>query len=98
MAAAATEACTPLGSTTNATVTQCNGSSNGGGTYAGEPAVGCTVTGADSALPVTINQCNGTSNGGGSAATCMATVADVFTSASTTTTPTASGTGGTGAR
>ena len=58
-------------------VTQCNGSSNGGGTYAGEPAVGCTVTGADSALPVTINQCNGTSNGGGSAVTCMATVADV---------------------
>jgi hypothetical protein len=91
-----TQACTPLGSTTNATVTQCNGSANGGGTYAGQPAVGCTVTGADSALPVSINQCNGTSNGGGSAATCMATVADVFTTASTTSTPAATGTTGTG--
>ena len=95
-AAGSTQACAPLGSTTNATVTQCNGSANGGGTYAGEPAAGCTVTGADSALPVTINQCNGTSNGGGSAVTCTATVADVFVPASTTTpTPAASGTGGT---
>ena len=91
-----TEVCAPRGSTTNATVTQCNGSSNGGGTYAGEPNVGCTVTGADSALPVTINQCNGTSNGGGSAVTCMATLADVFVPASTAPTPTATGTGGTG--
>jgi hypothetical protein len=90
-----TQACTPLGSTTNATVTQCNGSSNGGGTYAGEPATGCTVTGSDSALPVTVNQCNGTSNGGGSAVTCAATVADVFTTASTTSTPAATGAGGT---
>lgn len=90
-----TEACTPLGSTTNATVTQCNGSSNGPGTYAGEPGVGCTVTGAESALPVTINQCNGTSNGGGSAVTCMATVSDVFTTAATSSTPTAPGAGGT---
>ena len=88
-AATSTQACAPLGSTTNATVTQCNGSANGGGTYASELAAGCTVTGADSALPVTINQCNGTSNGGGSAVTCMATVADVFVPASTTpTTPT----------
>ena len=86
-AAGSTQACAPLGSTTNATVTQCNGSANGGGTYAGEPAAGCTVTGADSALPVTINQCNGTSNGGGSAVTCTATVADVFAPASTTPTP-----------
>jgi hypothetical protein len=92
-----TEVCAPSGSTTNATVTQCNGSSNGGGTYAGEPNVGCTVTGTDSALPVTINQCNGTSNGGGSAVTCMATIADVFVPASTTPTPTATGTGGTAA-
>ena len=94
-AAGSTQACAPLGSTTNATVTQCNGSANGGGTYAGEPAAGCTVTGADSALPVTINQCNGTSNGGGSAVTCTATVADVFVPASTTPAPAASGTGGT---
>jgi hypothetical protein len=96
-AATSTEACAPLGSTTNATVTQCNGSANGGGTYAGEPAAGCTVTGADSALPVTINQCNGTSNGGGSAVTCMATMADVFVPASTAPTPAATGTGGTAA-
>ena len=94
-AAGSTEACTPLGSTTNATVTQCNQSSNGGGTYAGEPAAGCSVTGADSALPVTINQCIGTSNGGGSAVTCQTTISDVFTSAVTASTPTATGTGGT---
>ena len=66
-------ACAPTGSTTNATVTQCNGSVTGGGTYAGEPTADCTVTGAATADPVTVNQCNSTATGGGSAVTCMAT-------------------------
>jgi hypothetical protein len=87
--------CAPVGSTTNATVTQCNGSGNGGG---GSIRVQCTVTGADSALPVTINQCNGSSNGGGSTATCTTTIANNFLAASATTTGTTptSGTGGSG--
>lgn len=87
-------ACAPNGSTTNATVTQCNGSVTGGGTYAGEPTAACTVTGAATADPVTINQCNGTATGGGSAVTCMATVADVFAAATTTPTSAPTGTGG----
>jgi hypothetical protein len=85
-----TEVCAPSGSTTNATVTQCNGSATGGGTYNGETTVGCTVTGAASALPVTINQCNGTATGGGSAVTCMATIENDFITPSTTTTSTTS--------
>jgi hypothetical protein len=88
-----TVACAPTSSTTNATVTQCNGSVTGGGTFLGEPTAACTVTGAATADPVTVNQCNGTATGGGSAVTCMTAVSDVFAAA--TTTPTA-GSGGTG--
>ena len=82
--------CAPNGSTTSATVTQCNGSATGGGTYAGEPTVGCTVTGATSALPVSVNQCNGTATGGGSAVTCATTVRNNFVASvpPTTTAPT----------
>src|SRR5450759_5142631 len=81
-----TQACAPSGSTTSATVTQCNGSATGGGTYNGETTVGCTVTGAASALPVTVNQCNGTATGGGSAVTCMTTMTNNFVPPSATTT------------
>jgi hypothetical protein len=81
-------ACDPSGSTTSATVTQCNGSATGGGTYDGENAVGCTVTGAASALPVTVNQCNGTANGGGSAVTCATTMTDNFITPTATTSTT----------
>ncbi len=83
-----TQVCVPSGSTTNATVTQCNGSATGGGTYAGQPAVGCTVTGAASALPVTVNQCNNTATGGGSAVTCMSTFTNNFVTPTSTTTTT----------
>ena len=102
-ATGSTEICNPTSSTTNATVTQCNGSGTGGGTYAGQTAVGCTVTGDTSALPMTVNQCNGSATGGGSAVTCMATYLTNFVAAGTTTTTTttttpasSSGTGGSG--
>ena len=87
-----TQVCAPGGSTTSATVTQCNGSGTGGGTYNGETTVGCTVTGATSAELVTVNQCNGTSTGGGSAVTCGATFANNFITPVATTTTTTAGT------
>ena len=66
-----TLACNPFPATTsNATVTQCNKSANGGGA---QMRVTCTVaTGSteSSQLAVTINQCNGSANGGGSIVTC----------------------------
>ena len=90
-----TQVCDPTSSTTNATVTQCNGSGYGGGTYSGETTVACTVTGGTSALPVTVNQCNGTGYGGGSAVTCMSTFTNNFIPVAGTPTPTSpSGTGG----
>src|SRR5450759_3881463 len=48
---------------TTATITQCNGSANGGGLVASST---CTATGTESSGAVlTINQCNGSANGGG---------------------------------
>jgi len=61
--------CAPFpANTTNATVTQCNGSANGGG-----GTVSCTVdpqSTVSAAAPITVNQCNGTGNPGGSQVTC----------------------------
>jgi hypothetical protein len=92
-----TQICNPTSSTTSATVTQCNGSGYGGGTYAGETTVACTVTGGTSALPVTVNQCNGTGYGGGSAITCMSTFTNNFIpAASSSSSASPSGTGGSG--
>ena len=54
--------CNPVKADTGASVTQCNGSANGG-TLVG---LTCTVTGKmAAALPITINQGNGSTNGGG---------------------------------
>jgi hypothetical protein len=62
--------CSPPGLTLNATVTQCNGSVNGGGAPL---RVNCDVAvGAVTALQVLIDQCNGTVNGGGSMLFCHA--------------------------
>jgi hypothetical protein len=92
-----TQICDPTSSTTNATVTQCNQSGYGGGTYSGETTVACTVTGGTSALPVTVNQCNGTGYGGGSAITCMSTFTNNFIPAAASSSPTTpSGTAGSG--
>jgi hypothetical protein len=96
-ATTSTENCNPTSSTTGATVTQCNGSATGGGNYAGQFAVGCTVTGGTSALPVTVTQCNLTAIGAGSSVTCGTTYTNNFVPAATTTTTTSSGTGASGA-
>ena len=85
--------CTPVQSTTNADVTQCNGSGNGGGS-----SVTCTVTPSSkipSAIPIIINQCNGSANGGGSTVLCDASITNNILPAvppSTTTTTAGGGT------
>jgi hypothetical protein len=54
--------------TTDAAITQCNGSANGGGA-----SLTCTATGTmASAFAVTINQCNNSASGGGSTVVCSA--------------------------
>jgi len=65
--------CTPVSSTTSATITQCNASVNGGGAAR---RVTCTVdpSTVSAALPVTIRQCNDSVNGGGSTLTCTASM------------------------
>jgi hypothetical protein len=93
-ATTSTENCNPTSSTSGATVTQCNGSATGGGNYAGQFAVGCTVTGGTSALPVTVTQCNNTAIGAGSSVTCMAAFRNNFVTPTTPTLPT--GTAGSG--
>src|SRR5580765_4009220 len=63
-----TTGCDPFpATTTGATITQCNGSANGG-TLVG---LTCTATGRTSSVHrVRINQCNGSANGGGSLVIC----------------------------
>lgn len=61
-----TTGCHPFPATVdNATITQCNGSANGG------TLVGMTCIAAGSAT-VTVNQCNGSANGGGALLICSA--------------------------
>ncbi|MGD0861130.1 MAG: hypothetical protein ABSA21_00020 [Candidatus Limnocylindrales bacterium] len=64
-------ACDPFpATTTDAAITQCNGSATGGGA-----SVTCTATGMmASALAVKINQCNGSANGGGALIVCSASL------------------------
>jgi hypothetical protein len=90
--------CAPPGLTIGATVTQCNGSVNGGGAPL---RVNCDVPAAsETALPVLVDQCNGTVNGGGSVLFCRAEFANTFNevglpsppvAGSTTTTPSTTG-------
>ena len=69
-----TTGCDPFPATTSgATITQCNGSANGG-TLVG---LTCTATGTKAAAHgVTINQCNGSANGGGALVICSANIAN----------------------
>jgi hypothetical protein len=73
-------ACDPDPATTSgATITQCNGSANGGGA-----SLTCTATGTQSSgLTVLINQCNGSSNGGGTRTVCSATMTNNIIPAAT---------------
>jgi hypothetical protein len=65
--------CTPFPATAGAaTVTQCNGSANGGG-----GSLDCSVDPASRvsrAIPIRVNQCNGSGNPGGSSVSCQASV------------------------
>lgn len=65
-----TTGCDPFPApTSGATITQCNGSANGG-TLVG---LTCTATGTKAAAHgVTVNQCNGSANGGGALVICTA--------------------------
>ena len=63
--------CQPA-STTGTTLTQCNGSGNGGGGV-----VHCQVdpqSTVSAAVPITVSQCNGTGNVGGSSLSCTASI------------------------
>ncbi len=67
--------------TTNATITQCNGSANGGTLVQ----LKCTASGTKpSSNGVRINQCNGSANGGGSLVICSARIVNNRVAASTT--------------
>jgi hypothetical protein len=68
-----TTGCNPFPATTSgATITQCNGSANGG-TLVG---MTCTATGSSAATGgVSVNQCNGSANGGGALVICSANIA-----------------------
>jgi hypothetical protein len=67
-----TTGCDPFpATTTGATITQCNGSANGG-TLVG---LKCTASGSkSSSVSVRINQCNGSANGGGALVICSANI------------------------
>ena len=67
-----TTGCTPFpATTTDAAITQCNGSANGGTLVQ----LTCSAAGTmASALVVTVNQCNGSALGGGGLAICSATM------------------------
>ena len=64
--------CDPFpATTTGATITQCNGSANGGNLVQ----LKCTATGtASSSARVTIDQCNDSANGGGALVICSAAI------------------------
>jgi len=80
-----TTGCDPFpATTTGATITQCNGSANGG-TLVG---LTCTATGRTSSVHrVRINQCNGSANGGGALVICSADVRNHIIGAVPTATP-----------
>ena len=91
--------CQPA-STTGTTLTQCNGSGNGGGGV-----VHCQVdpqSTVSAAVPITVSQCNGTGNVGGSSLSCTASIitnVKAFTAAAMPTpTPTATARASTQAR
>jgi hypothetical protein len=80
--------CDPFPATTSgATITQCNGSANGGTLVK----LQCTATGTKpSTHGVTINQCNGSANGGGALVICSASITNRRVTAGTS----GGGTGG----
>ena len=82
-----TTGCDPFpATTTGATITQCNGSANGG-TLVG---LTCTATGTEAAaLSVKVNQCNGSANGGGALVICSANIENAAVAPSPSAAPSA---------
>jgi hypothetical protein len=72
--------CDPFPATTSgATITQCNGSANGGTLVRLE----CTATGTKpSSHGVRINQCNGSANGGGALVICSSNITNIHVASS----------------
>ncbi len=85
--------CDPFpATTTGATVTQCNGSANGGTLVRLE----CTATGTQpSSSGVTINQCNGSANGGGALVICSTRITTNIIAGNTPAPTASSGSGAT---
>jgi hypothetical protein len=81
--------CDPFpANTTNATITQCNGSANGGTLVQ----LKCTATGTTPASHgVTVNQCNGSANGGGALVICSTNISNNRIAVAAAATPTTSG-------
>ena len=81
-----TTGCDPFPATTSgATITQCNGSANGG-TLVG---LTCTASGTKSSSHgVRINQCNGSANGGGALVICSASITNRVQTTGSTPPPT----------
>jgi hypothetical protein len=77
--------CDPFPATTSgATVTQCNGSANGGTLVR----LQCTATGRESvAHPVVVNQCNGSTNGGGALVICSTAIGNLAVAPAPSATP-----------
>jgi hypothetical protein len=77
--------CDPFPATTSgATVTQCNGSANGGTLVR----LQCTATGRESvAHPVVVNQCNGSTNGGGALVVCSTAIGNLAVAPAPSATP-----------
>jgi hypothetical protein len=87
--------------TSGATITQCNGTGNGGGLVSAGIFSHCTASGTVSAsLPMLVNQCNASANGGGEFILCEVTITTDVTDTSVVsegggpTTPPFGGTGG----
>lgn len=88
--------CDPFpATTTNATITQCNGSANGGTLVE----LRCTASGTQSdSFDVIVNQCNDSTNGGGALVICSASIESIDDSAAPTEGPTAAPTDGSGSQ
>ena len=82
--------CDPFpATTTGATITQCNGSANGGTLVK----LTCTATGSKSSTrSVRINQCNGSANGGGALVICSASIVNRLGTTTTSSSGTSGGT------
>lgn len=80
--------CEPFPATTSgATITQCNGSANGGTLVR----LTCTASGTQApGHPITITQCNDSTNGGGALVICSASITNIVVDSSESATPTAS--------